>query len=153
MINRQKLIEELTDVIVKHACKPSGCEDCLCAFEYGTVEESCEEYLEYNKLAEKIYSEFVVKIIDQKPPADQWIPCSERLPDKDGEYLVWYECGEDEDDEKGIAIVPFWTDIEMFGVYQDIFDSQSLGFVDSEFYECETAKAWMPLPEPYKGEK
>lgn len=81
-----------------------------------------------------------------------WIPCSERLPDKDGEYLVWYECGEDEDDEKGIAIVPFWTDIEMFGVYQDIFDSQSLGFVDSEFYECETAKAWMPLPEPYKGE-
>ena len=145
MISRQKLIEELTDVIIKHTCKPSGCQDCLCAFEYGIVEESCEEYLEYNKLAKKIYNEFVVKIIDQKPqtvgidkqklieeyydkivggydmgcrpedrkeaellgescmecvmrrtgeliasqpPADQWIPCSERLPEASGYYEV-----------------------------------------------------------------
>ena len=107
----------------------------------------------FRKAADTIEKLSAKLAINSHPPADQWIPCSERLPDKDGEYLVWYECGEDEDDEKGIAIVPFWTDIEMFGVYQDIFDSQSLGFVDSEFYECETAKAWMPLPEPFKGEQ
>lgn len=85
--------------------------------------------------------------------ADKWIPCSERLPQEDGEYLVWY-CGDDEDEdaEKGFMLVPFWTDVEMFGVYHDIFDSHTLGFVDSEFYECETVIAWMPLPSAYKGE-
>lgn len=84
--------------------------------------------------------------------AKKWIPCSERLPEEDGEYLVCYACGDEEDDEKGFMLVPFWTDIEKFGVYQDIYDRQTLGFVDSEFYECETVIAWMPLPKPYKGE-
>ena len=93
----------------------------------------------------------VEEAIEEMPKIGEWIPCSERLPEEDGEYLVWYDCGDgEEDSENGFMLVPFWTDIGMFGVYQDIFDSHSLGFVDSEFYECETAVAWMCLPEPYK---
>lgn len=79
----------------------------------------------------------------------KWIPCSERLPEEDGEYLVWYDCGED--GERGFMLVPFFMDIEKFGVYQDVFHPETLGFLDSKFYECETAVAWMPLPEQYKG--
>ena len=130
MINRQKLINPM---------------DAITAINdfYDMAKYKGAEFTEQELLSR------IKGIITSQPPADKWIPCSERLPDEDGEYLVWYECGEDEDDEKGFAIVPFWTDLEMFGVYQDIFDSQTLGFVDSEFYECETAIAWMPLPEPY----
>ena len=132
MISRQKLIEELTDVIVKHTCKPSGCQDCLCAFEYGIVEESCEEYLEYHKLAEKIYNEFVINITNQQPPADNWIPCSERLPDESGTYLV------------------------SIGNYNGVPKVWRMYFTTVEYPRWLTfykVTAWMPLPEPYKGEQ
>lgn len=29
-----------------------------------------------------------VEIVDRQPKVGQWIPCSERLPEVDGEYLV-----------------------------------------------------------------
>jgi hypothetical protein len=96
----------------------------------------------------------VIKIVNQvvEECNDGWIPTSERMPDKDGEYLVWYDYGEDndEDSERGYMLVPFWTDIEKFGVYQDTYHPETLGFLDSEFYECETVIAWRPLPAPYK---
>ena len=31
-----------------------------------------------------------IKAIENMPSAQQWIPCSERLPDKEGEYLVTF---------------------------------------------------------------
>ena len=140
LISRQKLIEELTDVIIKHTCKPSGCQDCLCAFEYGIVEESCEEYLEYHKLAEKIYNEFVINITNQQPPADQWIPCSERLPDKGGTYIVTQERYRLDDRlyKKPVVVETTFADFN---------------FMDDVWNRARHLKvtAWMPLPEPYKG--
>lgn len=103
------------------------------------------------------YKNTIIKIAEKQPivatPAE-WIPCSERLPEEDGEYLVWYDCGEenDGDSECGFMIVPFWTDVEMFGAYESYYHAETLGFLDTDFIECETAVAWMPLPEPYKGE-
>ena len=148
MISRQKLIEELTDVIVKHTCKPSGCEDCLCAFEYGTVEESCEEYLEYNKLAEKIYSGFVVKIIDRKPPADQWIPCSSGiLPKHKQNVFITIEL------LKGIrycTTVTYYTEMGIVDEYE--WTGEGFYSYDSEYGygKYEKVIAWMPA-EPYMG--
>ena len=200
MIDEKKLIEELTDLIVKHYCKPSGCEDCLCAFEYGTMEESCEDYLEYNKLAKKIYNEFVVKIIDQKPPAvgidkqklieelentsldvelwtsmkpheivsatieaylnhaikiiesqppadvpdtnvGEWIPCSERLPDKSGTYLVTQERYrlEDREYKHPVAVETAFAE---FNFMDDVWNR-------ARFLKV---TAWHPLPDPYRGD-
>lgn len=87
-----------------------------------------------------------------------WIPCSERLPEEDGEYLVWYDCGyctknPSEDDEKGYMVVPFDTEQGAFGCWQGRIHPDSLGFLDEEFVECNTAVAWMPLPEPYREEE
>lgn len=76
-------------------------------------------------------------IADIVPFEQQWIPCSERLPDIHEEVLT---CDSDgmqrvytliriSDDEVG------WEDD--YGFYQSLEDVQ----------------AWMPLPKPYKGER
>lgn len=147
MISRQKLIEELTDVIIKHTCKPSGCQDCLCAFEYGIVEESCEEYLEYHKLAEKIYNEFVINITNQQPPASQWIPCSEGTLPADGRTVpVTTEFM----NRRHITTATYYT---KKGVVDD-YEWTGEGFYqyDSEYGygRLDDVVAWLNV-EPYKG--
>ena len=67
----------------------------------------------------------------------KWIPVTERLPEKSGEYLVTYHpC--------------YWDDVE----------SEILVGVDTFRGKTTWAKAkyqrvvaWMPLPEPYREEK
>ena len=58
----------------------------------------------------------------------KWIPCSERLPEYGESVLCYF--GEDED----------------FGVNHIIDDEDGEWFIDG-------ATAWMPLPEPWRGEK
>lgn len=105
----------------------------------------------------EVLQELVDKATLLKPQKEyEWIPVEERLPDEDGEYLVYYSCEIDrfvgEDKECGYWIVNFDTDMEAFGEWQNIYHPVSLGFLDSEFNEMNTVVAWMPLPEPYKGE-
>ena len=60
------------------------------------------------------------------PQAQQkWVPCSERLPDQNGKYLVVGR-------QKAINI---------------------LKFDGGRWYGKWGVVAWMPLPEPYKGEE
>ena len=67
------------------------------------------------------------EIIERIPSAEpQWIPCSERLPDKEGRYLCTYFMS------KGNVIDFGW-------------------FENGEWYICGCV-AWMPLPEPYRGD-
>ena len=96
-------------------------------------------------LGEKV--DHVKELIDTEP---QWISCSERLPKEKG----WYQCT-CRDNE-------IWnTD----GIVRDLYWYPSLEeFVDNIRYERNNLKeiekffwtkyvvAWMPLPEPYKGE-
>lgn len=35
----------------------------------------------------------IITLLEVLPSANQWIPCSERLPSEDGDYLVTYEKG------------------------------------------------------------
>lgn len=61
------------------------------------------------------------------PPAQQWIPCSERLPEVNERCLCTYEFNE------GTCVD--------FGLY-----TKRGWFVSG-------VTAWMPLPEPYKEER
>lgn len=57
----------------------------------------------------------------------KWIPCSERLPDKTGDYLTF--------DVYGNVYTNFWG-----------AETQRWG------HSTITVQAWMPMPEPYQGE-
>ena len=63
----------------------------------------------------------------------EWIPCSDRLPDSNGEYLVTIEC-------EGFTCV----DTDTYSCYGwKAYGIDSVGCVI----------AWMPLPKPYQEDK
>lgn len=66
-----------------------------------------------------------------QPPAEQWIPCSERLPEEQGYYLVTYDFG----GGKRVIGKSF---------YSELYNRFTTG-------QKSAITAWMPLPEPYKG--
>ena len=89
----------------------------------------------------------------KKQEQDRWIPCKERLPEEDGDYLVTFESGYAEDyglDPIGIA--PFEVDCEGFGIWQERFHPVSLGSLGSEWVDIPVT-AWRPLPEAYEAEE
>jgi len=67
----------------------------------------------------------VIEDLSSAPPEPHWIPCSERLPEEDGLYLVTTSKGQ---------------------VQVHVFRHNG----NSEEYWMRCNKAWMPLPEPYK---
>lgn len=97
------------------------------------------------------YEEVLVACFEELIPPRQWIPCSERLPEKDGEYLVTIQdLFADERGVPKIGMANFDVDCEGFGFWQEIFEN--FGYVDSEWNEIPVV-AWQPLPEPYKAEE
>lgn len=113
-INRQNLIEELN------------------SYHYTAIGMRCGKKVTAEII--KGYHDHVIEVINSQPPADQWIPCSERLPDKESstEVLVTYYDGVNEE-----------TRVEeecyFYGVWVKPLEWN------------ENRVAWMPLPEPYKG--
>lgn len=99
---------------------------------------SCEE------LKGRKTIEAVAKTIMEQPTVEvpQWIPCSERLPKCNGCYLVWrphFFGG-----EIGMPAICYFDG-------QDTWhDSYGVDF--TRILNAKDVIAWMPLPEPYKGE-
>lgn len=84
-----------------------------------------------------------------KAEAQQWIPCSERLPEEDKEVLISYRYKEGEGDTSHTYI-----DITTYG--QMYFGGNKVGNYKHwrapfEYFESNyEVVAWMLLPEPYK---
>ena len=75
-----------------------------------------------------------------KKDALKWIPVSERLPDKDGAYLVRWK-------NKSVGDAEYESRCGSFGYWLDIYWDK-----DAEWYPYVDITHWMPLPEPPKGE-
>lgn len=93
------------------------------------------------ELTPKAWDELTDSIM-QVPSAQQWILCSERMPNDDGEYLVCFE--ENYRQEYGfseVGIAPFESDCESFGVWK---------YDGSDFYDIPVV-AWTELPKTYEG--
>lgn len=78
--------------------------------------------------------------------ANCWIPCSERMPEQDGEYLVFteyedvFKCTFDSNEEN------------KWGFEQNYHDPDTLGWAGTTWTAVETVTHWMPLPEPPEEE-
>ena len=71
------------------------------------------------------------KKLPSAQPEQRWIPCSEKLPDKDGLYLVT-------DDSGGV---------------KETHESWFIECYDGTLsWDLANVTAWMPLPEPYQSE-
>ena len=74
--------------------------------------------------------------LEKVPSAQRWIPCSERLPEEYGNYLITthdgnVDIGTIDPKKKGV-----WSACDSDG-----------------FYWLREVIAWMPLPEPYRAER
>lgn len=132
LISRQKLIEEAERLRTAYnfsACAVIGKENC---------EGSCADCI----------LDSLEEFINSQPPADQWIPCSEKLPDEEGSYLCTYG-------KYHMGVYRFSNDLYSVDDYDFTEYKGRAGFYayDSEwgYGEVDYITAWMPLPEPYKG--
>ena len=95
------------------------------------LEQCLDDYCELNDEGKTAFHMAIAAlelfgISEQLPsaqPEQRWIPCSERLPEKDGEYLTTTEDG--------------LCDVESYG--------------DGEWFYDDVV-AWAPLPKPWKGD-
>lgn len=69
------------------------------------------------------------------PSKSGWTPCSERLPEETGYYLVQLSRKLPNEDYADRAVVLYNAEEKEFMCYKKLI------------------KAWQPLPEPYKGEE
>lgn len=83
---------------------------------------------------ESYSTELICEFIDDQPTAGEWIPCSEKLPNESGTYIISANDGH-------INHVSFTK-------WMPRFRTWALSGCRSYW----KVKAWMPLPEPYKGE-
>ena len=75
-----------------------------------------------------------IKAIENMPSAQQWIPCSDRLPNYDEEVLVDYH--------GKVRLASLTKNDEEYPWY----------FIVNRFNaKLETVRAWMPLPDCYQG--
>lgn len=73
----------------------------------------------------------------------RWIPVTERPPEKAGDYLC--VCNDGESGEPYVAIIQYNDEREAFGHEVNVYDSYTLGFVDTDFEEWPVTY-WMPIP-------
>lgn len=87
------------------------------------------------------YAAIVCDVLENAPAVDQWISVRDRLPDTDGEYLVYTDHYE---------IVEYDTELRQFGHTDEYKDE--LGYNIVEWYEVHNVTHWMPLPnKPING--
>ena len=79
---------------------------------------------------------------------NQWIPVTERLPEKSGLYLTWihWSC----DEFPTYAVENYDADEERFGDWTDQYDvdEYEIVFKYRDFVPLDNVLAWMPLPSP-----
>ena len=96
----------------------------------------------YNGFSDTYDKACIIGLIDEQPTIEErkWIPCSERLPEARRSVLIStnHKCGN-------------WTGE---GCYWETTESHVIwkGYRWNATYWDDEVIAWMPLPEPYKGE-
>ena len=104
-------------------CKEKANGDCACADDHRQLAEWLTELLERRKA---------------KP---QWIQCSERLPEEDGQYLITVKYKHVNDSYE-----------DVYAEHGEWYEGRWDMFCFGHCGEVEDIIAWMPLPKPWKKE-
>lgn len=83
----------------------------------------------------------VIECVKGMKPVNEWVPCSERLPDRNGNYLVTVRSYDET------------ANIDFLTVDHANSDGGFLHYATKKFVTAKrgsVAIAWQPLPEPYK---
>lgn len=111
-------------------------------------EKQLIEILQKNSIFEKITNaegKNIYEIIDDLPKVDEWIPCSDRLPEEEEAYSY----NEEEDTYEPNEFIVMIEGAELPTVA--FFDGEDFtGGYNNEFFN--KVIAWMPLPEPYNAD-
>ena len=83
----------------------------------------------------------VVWAIEKLSSAERWIPCSERLPEENGQYLITVK----------YVHVDGYDDI--YAEHGEWADGKWHMFMFGHCGKVENIIAWMPLPEPYEEDE
>lgn len=122
MIDENKLIEEL-----KKSC--DYWQECYGIDRFYSLKEMA---ITHSAKIEEVRN--IISLIKKQPKISEWIPCSERLPENENRVLATLRI----DDECHTIIARYirgsWT--------------PSIGWLTGN----EEIIAWMPIPEPWKGE-
>jgi hypothetical protein len=98
----------------------------------------------YNGWSDAYDKAYIIGTLEEVPSADrpqgEWIPCSEKLPSENGDYLVTLENGV-------VKILGYSTTQRT--TYPKGFYHIEDGFSWRQIQN--PVVAWMPLPEPWKG--
>ena len=100
----------------------------------------------------KSIQDVLLEFIAEQPKIGEWVPCSERLPENIGNYIIHVKTGTGEDYvgmwlyERGTHLSGKQTHIDdKQGYWCNAFSGEPINETLSE-----TVIAWRPLPEPYK---
>lgn len=111
--------------------------------------KALKEFLSENKDSEiKIARSFLEDIVDyfeNQHKIGEWIPCSERLPNRFEDVLLWYKGKIDGGTCDG-------EEIQFYGIGYLTADSWVISTYKSIKRERYVI-AWQPLPEPYREDK
>lgn len=109
---------------------PTAQQEQVCVANVTLTDEQVKEVVEKAKNA-------VISVIELEP---HWIPCSERLPEENGQYLITIKYKHVNDSYE-----------DVYAEHGEWLDGKWDMFCFGHCGEVEDIIAWMPLPEPYKG--
>ena len=125
------------------------------------VIEVVTQYISCDYPTEEMAREDAEVLIGRTPSADrpqEWIPCSERLPEEEGNYLVTFGAFAETINGEKVIFGDIGGSVSEigYGCYErDIFwHPTAFGWYDlatATPFDKRAIKAWMPLPKPRKG--
>lgn len=133
-ISRQAAIDVLDVLCQEHRYKIPGKVET-----YSTYNEAWQDALDRAEGA-----------IGNLPFEQQWIPCSERLPENEDIYLVTFDKSNLLDNETQVSDAYWINNQWQYGVLES-YERRMPKLVIEPIEELKVI-AWMPSPEPYKGE-
>lgn len=92
----------------------------------------------------------VVNFLKRRPSAQQWIPCSERLPEEEDIYLVTFDKSNLLDNEAQVSDAYWINNQWQYGVLES-YEHRMPKLVVEPIEELKVI-AWMPLPPSFKEE-